>query len=564
MNTSNEHEAPDLLGVFEERAEYLTKKALYTWTVTTKRDQLLLKKLKGPGAKLLTGPRGSGKSTMLKRAYYDLLTNQTALGVYVNYSRSLALEPLFHKTGNAAQLFRQWVLAKIIEGVAETFSDLDETVPHSLSTALESSRELIEALEAGRALEQTDLSRTPSLLIRLLSDWLSTLDRNRVVLLFDDAAHAFSLEQQRDFFEIFRELRSRNISAKAAIYPGITSYSPNFHVGHEAELLEIWYEPDSEAYLGFMWEIFKKRIPDVLRTEFEDREDLVDLVALAANGLPRGFLNMLSDMLLMDDANIAKPTRSSAMSAIADHAETVRGVYTSLSSKLPRFRHFIEVGKELESSITSTLQTYNRNKPLPKKAVTVAIAEPVSLELERILNFFQYAGLLRKKPSVSRGVKGVFQRYDVHNAIVVTENSLSLGKSYSVAELVDSLSKRDAHAFVRTRASSLLGSDYIDRCVLDLPPCDSCQAPRVKEEQRFCMNCGAELSDASVYQELINASIDELPLTDRRLSSIKSHTSIRKIQDILADDDLSIRKVPYVGEIWARRIRTYAEEFVSV
>jgi hypothetical protein len=53
----------------------------------------------------------------------------------------------------------------------------------------------------------------------------------------DDAAHAFSQKQQGEFFEVFRELRSRRVACKAAVYPGVTSYSPNMQVGHEAELL---------------------------------------------------------------------------------------------------------------------------------------------------------------------------------------------------------------------------------------------------------------------------------------------------------------------------------------
>ena len=105
--------------VFEERAENLSRDELIMWSEDTTRDQSLLSKLKGPGAKLLSGPRGSGKSTLFKRAYYDLIDGGEVLVAYINYAHSLALEPLFHRSANALVFFRQWVLFKVIHGLAK-------------------------------------------------------------------------------------------------------------------------------------------------------------------------------------------------------------------------------------------------------------------------------------------------------------------------------------------------------------------------------------------------------------------------------------------------------------
>src|SRR5262245_51006634 len=118
MNKSAVFEAePGLTSIFEERAEHLSADELRAWTAEGDRDRGLLRKLTGPGAKLLSGPRGSGKSTLLRRAYFDLTDDDHALAVYVNFSQSLALEPLFHKQANALQIFRQWVIYKIVVGV---------------------------------------------------------------------------------------------------------------------------------------------------------------------------------------------------------------------------------------------------------------------------------------------------------------------------------------------------------------------------------------------------------------------------------------------------------------
>ncbi len=79
----------------------------------------------------------------------------------------------------------------------------------------------------------------------------------------DDAAHAFMQQQQREFFEVFRALRSRTVACKAAIYPGVTSYSPFFNVGHEAEEIEVWIRTDSAEYTDAMRSIFAARFPQV-------------------------------------------------------------------------------------------------------------------------------------------------------------------------------------------------------------------------------------------------------------------------------------------------------------
>jgi len=285
-----------LASVFEERAEYLSKAELTEWTAITPRDTAILARLKGPGAKLLTGPRGCGKSTLLRQAYFEIQERKVDLAAYVNYSRSLALEPLFHKSANALQLFRQWVLLKIVIGVRQALVDEGVSIPEQLDSTAKVAERFVRALEAGEQPVMPDDYLAPSQLIHLLESWTKRLGRKRCVLLLDDAAHAFSPDQQREFFEILRELRSRVVSAKAAVYPGITSYSPHFHVGHEAELIEAWYRPDEDDYLETMRQIVKRRLPARYQQRLRSKEELIDYLALASFGLPRGFLGMLSQL----------------------------------------------------------------------------------------------------------------------------------------------------------------------------------------------------------------------------------------------------------------------------
>lgn len=555
----------NLANVFEERAEFLSRADLAQWTEITADNRRVLSKLKGAGAKLLTGPRGSGKSTLLRAAYFDLLEGSDVLPVYVNYARSLRLEPLFHHNADALAIFRQWVVMKVIVEVGTTFADLTAAPPASLAALQEVGSAYIHALAVGAEAPELRSPVSPAALVQHLESWARALDRKRVVVLMDDAAHAFSQQQQREFFEVFRELRSSRVAPKAAVYPGITSYSPYMHVGQDAELIEAWYRPDSDDFLATMRALMTRRLPTSLRSRLEGREELVDLLALASFGLPRGFLVMLSDLLGVEEDESVTPSRKMADAAIADHAASVRGIFDSLADKMPRYKRFVEVGDELARSVARGLARFNRARSISRKAVVVGLADPLGPELAKVLEMLEYAGVVRKVGTVSRGVKGVFHRYELHYAIVVQENALALGRSSSTVAIVDALRTRDAHAFMRSQGRTLLGRDFRDRCTLDLAPCQSCGTPRVSDEAQFCMKCGRPLTEASVYEELLKAPIERLPLTPKKLEGLKTHTSIRTIGDILLDDESrQLRSVPYVGPIWAARIHNYADEFVSV
>lgn len=561
-NISNQ----ELISIFEERAENLSKNELETWTCLSVVEQQVLDKLKGPGAKLLSGPRGSGKSTLLRRAYFELCHERTAVPIYVNYSKALAIEPLFHIRANAIELFRQWVFAKLVLGIEETDSDFPLDLNDSTRSYIRQARAFVGAMEAGNAPEVAPFNLGPSQMLALLGDIAGGVNLSRCVLLLDDAAHAFSFRQQREFFEIFRELRSRHVSAKAAIYPGITSFSPNFHVGHEAEVLEAWLYPDTTTFLSTMRDIAAKRVPvELINRLGPSRDEYIDLLALASFGLPRGFLNMLSSVI--DDAQIGRTQRlrKSVLDAIAAHAESVEAIFDNLALKLPRFVHYVEVGKELNARAQKTVKASNILKNITSKAVTIALAAPYSNELEKILKMLEYSGLVRRQSDLSKGGQGQYQRYLLHYAGLIATNSLSLGSAYKLTDLISAIGTRSAHALVKIKPETLIGKNYSKRCVLALPPCSSCGTERAAEEQRFCMNCGAELANASIYLDLLKTKIDQLPLPKAKIEAIKTHTSIRTIQDLITDDEQSLRRPgSYIGPVWSKRIKTIAEEFLSV
>jgi hypothetical protein len=182
---------------FEVRAENLSSSELQAWTVLSEGEKQVVRKLMGPGAKLISGPRGSGKSTLLRLAYFDLLSTRAALPVYVNFSKALALEPLFHTHADALKLFRLWVLSKIVDGAGDTFATWHVDLSPLTKNLLPRCRAYIADLETGKPPQSDALQLAPSGLAELLSQLAQTVGASRTVLLLDDAAHAFSVKQQR-------------------------------------------------------------------------------------------------------------------------------------------------------------------------------------------------------------------------------------------------------------------------------------------------------------------------------------------------------------------------------
>ena len=74
--TLAQQEIPEEL--FVEQAEYIEKDSLLRWSSEHPEEENIIQKLTRGGAKLISGPRGCGKRTLLLKAYYSLLQNASS------------------------------------------------------------------------------------------------------------------------------------------------------------------------------------------------------------------------------------------------------------------------------------------------------------------------------------------------------------------------------------------------------------------------------------------------------------------------------------------------------
>ncbi|QBG36705.1 hypothetical protein [Litorilituus sediminis] len=559
----------ELDNVFIEQAEYIKPQNFIEWSSEHPNESIIIKKLTQSGAKLLSGPRGCGKTTLMLKAFNKLCRKgkNGAFPVYVNFKSSLRLEPIYRKQANGSFWFSQWMYLKLYEGIYESLKKFNVDTEARFNIKLDEVVKLISLLELGeidRAETKLESISTYDL-ENEIDKAMSITGKTRCVLLLDDAAHAFSHEQQKDFFEFYRKIKARNISPKAAIYPGVTNFSPTFNLGHDAEEVNAWIDPESDTYLKFMLSMLERRLPSDVNERILKDEALVKIICYSAFGIPRNLLNMVRNVYQEDGENKYKIqfNKRHVLSQIKKSIQSTTTVFTSLEDKLPTYKSYISEGNKVYDGLIELIKAYNKDKAPNRKSAILAIRKELSSPLKKIMGFFQYAGLVSQKKPLSKGEKGVFDLYLINLAALVDTNALMASKASKTEDLATALESRNAHEYTRTNSNVLL-DNIEEELQLSLPPCQSCGEPRTSDSARFCSSCGSPLQAASIFENIANQDISVLSLTKSRIAAIKENSSIRTVRDILHDIGYKeLKSVPQIGTFWSDRIFSLAEEYIS-
>jgi hypothetical protein len=221
---------------FVIRTEDLRPEEILKLFVPTERDLQIVAGLKSATPLIIEGSRGTGKSFLLRVAEQQQIAEylQTkVLPVYVSFVKSSLLST------NDGQQFQHWMLARLASRVLRTLYQQGLLVKPSASVAV------LAGGTVGVAGEQTELEKIADKFENsykmpgqeidaklvpdvesfkdAVQDLCEELGLRRINVLFDEAAHIFRPEQQRQFFTLFRDLRSPYMTCNAAVYPGVTS-----------------------------------------------------------------------------------------------------------------------------------------------------------------------------------------------------------------------------------------------------------------------------------------------------------------------------------------------------
>ena len=223
---------------FFYRTEDIAPESILDLYVPTAQDASIVESLKSANPVVLEGSRGTGQSFLLRVAQAQLLERlQTdrVIPVYVSFVRSSLLH-----TDDPMQ-FRNWMLARLCSRIVRCLSRegllrqrltgldiLSGGTPASTMAVRTRIDDIVERYEESYRTPGTSVSADTIPDVEQLRDVLEDLCKDlnlaRIAVFFDEAAHIFRPEQQRQFFTLFRDLRAPFVTCNAAVYPGVTSY----------------------------------------------------------------------------------------------------------------------------------------------------------------------------------------------------------------------------------------------------------------------------------------------------------------------------------------------------
>jgi hypothetical protein len=538
--------------------------------------------LKQPGAHLLEGARGVGKSMLLRLAEINMDSTFPAdrrLGVYVSFKTSTVLEGV--KAGERDG-FQIWVNAKILQALHAKLEQLDligkagDADPYQrifgissvtqtrvfLEEKLFQLQKLAFATDKQKALAEIgtdflDRVRDTGFLTEVVKGVVTQFQLHRIVFLFDEAAHTFIPSQQEIFFEIFKLLHGGAIAVKAAVYPSVTSYGRNFEVGHDAIVLSMdRFEPGISgrtANREQFRQIIDKRMPprSALRKTIFSKGELLDLCVDLSTGNPRAFLHLLNRAL---DNGFSERAVTLASQDFVD--KELLPYHQNLAKRLPKYASHVRTGLDLlRGYIVPEIRTKNhRQTKSGYQSAFFTLQRDISPNLRLAVDLMCYSGVLINKGTVKIAERQTGMRYMIHLALLATEKSFSNPK---LSEAIGAISLTDYREFSSTdvQIETYLRTlkDSADHC----PTCSAALAPDAK----FCSVCGSKLENKPIITGLLEEPINALSISDR----LKDRVSPKfpRVGDIVQARKEEVMTIPYIKDVRSRIIKNAADEFIS-
>jgi zinc-ribbon domain len=545
-------------------------------------ERKIIEVLKGAGAHLLQGARGVGKSMLLRSAEIEMDSNFAAarqMAVYVNFKTSTLLEGV--KAGERDG-FQIWVNLKILQALHEKLVQLDlighggerdpyyrvfgvksvEDTKVLLEERIHLLQKLAQAQDKSEVITQLgseflDRILDTGFLVGIVSDVVQQFKLNRLVFLFDEAAHTFIPSQQEIFFEIFKLLHGGAIAVKAAVYPTVTSYGRNFEIGHDAIVLSMdRFEPGEagrSANRKLFRDLLDKRLPErspIRKTVFR-RGELLDILIDLSTGNPRAFLHLLNRAI---DQRFSDRAVTLATQAFVD--QELLPYHQSLSKRLPKYSSHVRVGLELvRGYFIPEIRTKNhRQTKSGYQSAFFTVPRGLSPNLKLSLDVLSYSGILVEKGTVKIAERQTGLRYMVHLSLLAAEKAFANTK---LGEAIGSISLTDYREF---SASDPQIETYLRSLNEAGDQCPNCSTP-VVPNAKFCPECGMKIAVTSIIGPLLDEPVDALSLSSALKERVRPQ--FPRVGDVVQATREEVMRIKFIKEVRSRIIKNAADEFIS-
>lgn len=563
------------------RTEDLEDSQISDLAVIGKAEEEIIGKLKFSGAHLLQGARGIGKSMLLRETEAELdrdFKNDRVLAVYVNFKTSTLLEGVKADNKNA---FQVWVGAKILQALYEKLVDSGIIVASAVSDpfkrifgvetvfgmkkVLQEKIHLLQKLSKNDNREEVieklgseflDKVNDISYVLEIIKEIVDEYNLNRVVFLFDEAAHTFIPEQQEIFFEIFKLLHGGKVAVKAAVYPSITSYGKNFEIGHDAILIPLGaFEPGStgrDASRKLYRELITKRIPEgKLRKTIFSKGDLLDQCIHLSSGNPRAFLHLFNRVY---DRGYTERALLLATQDFVD--QELLPYHLGLSKRLPKYSHHVKLGLDiLREYIIPEMRKKNiREKKTKYQSAFFTLPRDIPPNLKLSLDLLCYSGVLSKQGTVKIASRKTGQRYMVHLALLFTEKAFISNK---FSDVISMISLTDYREF---SASDSSFDTYLDKLRLSADECQECSS-EIPPNAKFCPECGAKVVEKSIVGQLLDETVRKISISSAIADRVEPEYPL--VGDVVHATRQDLMKISYIKDVRSKMIKNAADEYIS-
>ena len=526
--------------MFYLRTESIGDEKIKDFFVSTDLERGIIDALKLQNPIILEGSRGTGKTFLLRMSQIELNDNfktEKILPIYLTLSSATLIQT------NDPHQFTNWMMAKICKQLYRELLNkgfLIESLPNSalllgnnLSTNSLASRfnDIMKAYENSyrrqdQNIDNSMISDIPEIedVLEIVKQICNFYNIQRICFLFDEAVHMFRPQQQREFFSLFRQLRTPYIDCNAAVYPGVTSYGDSFEISHDAQLISLERNIQDNDYLHTMEQIVYKQASEEKIKKIEEQKGNFKIIAYSASGNPRILLKTLDKCSNLKSDTIIKVIKDFYIAEIWSEHSALGEKYTGHREIVDWGRNFIE-----EKVIPSTKEKNNRRRDDQKSTCYFWIHRDVPEVVKESLRLLEYTGIVRKNGERIRATgSNIGTRYEIKLGCI-----LALEQSNKIAiQIIDYL---DNYLFTEYSRNNNAFSN--------LP-------------NPISLESDSEIQE--IINNLLQKSINELSLTSWQKDKLIEN-GFNKIDDVLAvSEEELINKIYGVGEVKARRIQNAA------
>lgn len=521
------------------RTEELEDPQIKELYVETENDNEILNRLKSQSPVLLVGSRGMGKSFLFKISKIQLSENfskDRIFPVFLTF-RSASLV----QTGNNIQ-FELWMLNKIctviirelqrqglIIGNKWNFGNIvgDECeLGSSIETLIKINKQFENSWRNPG--EMIDATAVPTIddLMEIIEDLCWDLKIKRFVIYIDEAAHIFIPEQQRQFFSIFREIRSAYVKCNAAVYPGVTCYGDTFEPMHDAVTINLTRDIREENYIDNMKDMVLKQVKDsdMLKSMVQNGENF-SVLAYAACGNPR---------LLLRSVEKAGNFKSNSITNLFRefYREEIWSEQSSLAEKYPGNSEFVDWGRNfIENVVLPEIKSRN-DKFLPLSKPSSAffwIHRNSPQVVKESLRILEYTGIIKLHATGIKATNSeIGNRYEVNIGCLLALEKTPLTSALGI---IKNLSVKKMSEFGEN-------SKAYDSLLEKVP--------------KF-----SEPNMTECLKMQLTKSIDVLEITEWQKSKLRE-LSINNLGELLMSKESDLMKAHQVGKVRSRQMKNAA------